>query len=276
MLIADNFIMLHLPKTASTFARKAIKKAYGMTHISLLDRLLFSSGLKEETIKELLLPNIKIDFRSAKDQHGVYDQIPEKYLNDGRELVSIIRDPFAAYVSRYTFESWKRNTPHSLEKVQIEFPNFPNLSFSEYLEFCVKINLPHRLQGISLKKGARLGILSVQFIQMFCKNHKKVLSTIDKNYKDNGLYEKHFPKITFLRTENINDELFDFLKKRSFSKKEIQFIKDAKKVNVSNRKPYQAYLDKATVKKILDLEWLLFDLFPEYKPENNNQLNNFF
>ena len=271
MMIGENFILLNLPKTASTFARQAIKKAYYIRN-SWLDRTLMKFGVKKKGFKELLLPNIKVKYRTGKDQHGIYDQIPQKYLDNGRELVSIIRDPFAGYVSRYTFESWKKNNPYDLSRVKERFPHFPDLSFKEYLEYSNNYALPHRLQNVDLKEGTQIGTLSAQFIQMFCRDHKEALRNINKDYKKNGLYEKHFPDITFLKTENINDDLYRFLLRKGFSKENVQFIQDREKVNVSNRRPYHQYLDKEAIERIMELEWLLFDLFPEYNPEHNDQL----
>lgn len=264
MIITDDFIMLNIPKTASSFARKVIKEAYGVNNQSLFEKISQMIGFKKAPIKELILPNIKLSYLPRKDQHGTYDQIPKKYKNSNREIISVIRNPFSAYVSRYTFQSWKKSEAPNIETIKRDYFNhYPDLTFKEFLDLTI-INQSYRLQGVPLKKGVKLGGLSLQFMQMFCRNHKEAIQHIDKDFRSNGVFEKYFVKTHFLKTESINQDIFEYLKNIGFKESELSFIKSAEKVRVSNNKPWQDYMTDETISQIKEYEWLLFELFPEY------------
>lgn len=264
MLITNDFIMLNIPKTASTFARKVIKQVYRGEEESKLVKGFRKLGIELSPVKELLLPDIRMSYWDRVDQHGIVDQIPEKYLNSERQIMSIIRNPFSAWVSRYTFESWKRTpNPDWKEIKENHFPNYPDLSFDEYIRY-TEFNKKYSLEGITLKKGVVLGGLSIQFIQMFCKNHKEALRNIDYDFMDNGFYEEFFPKVTYLKTENINQELYDYLSSLGIDKAKLAFILEEKKVRVSSTKPWKDFITEESKQRIIDQEWVLFKLFPDY------------
>ena len=260
--------MLHLPKTGSTFARDVIKRIYGWEKPGLKDQLLIKFGVKEPVVLELLLRNVKVKHRNRRDQHGIYDQIPEKYRSSGREIVSIIRDPFTAYISRYNFGSWKKHS--SQKKVQIlkkMYPHYPDISFKEFVNSS-GVSQDYRLQGIKLKENVHLGVLSLQFLQMFTRNHRELISKIDKGFRQDDNVMSFFPEITFLKNENLNLDLSNFLIKQGFTGEETKFIFDSEKKNVSTDNPFRSYLSDDIVETIIEKEWLLFDLFPEYLPQN--------
>jgi len=264
MLITDDFIMLNIPKTASTFARDVIKKIYRGEKETKLVKGMRKFGVELSPVKELLLPNIKKSYSNAVDQHGIYDQIPKKYLQTNRQIISVIRNPFSAWVSRYTFESWKKNQfPERVLENKKHFPNYPNLSFEEYLE-CMKLEKKYILQGLELKPGVELSGTSIQFLQIFCKNHKEAIQNIDHDFMENGFYEKYFPNVKFLKTENINQDLYDYLLTVGFRKKEINWVLSEEKVRVSNKKPWQEFITSESKQQIIENEWLFFKLFPEY------------
>lgn len=264
MLITDDFIMLNIPKTASTFARKVIKQVYRGENEGKVTKGFRKLGLELSSVKEILLPDVRISYYNKVDQHGIVDQIPKKYLNSEREIISIIRNPFSAWVSRYTYESWKKHpNPDWKEIKEKRFPNYPNLTFHEYIEF-TDFNKKYSIGDINLRKGVELGGLSIQFIQMFCKNHKEALKNIDYDFLESGFYEEYFPKITFLKTENINEELYTFLSSIGVQKEKLSFILKEKKIKVSNKRPWSDFIDEKSKKRIIEQEWVLFKLFPEY------------
>jgi len=270
MLISDSFIMLNLPKTGTTFTIKVIKEAFGESNPSIITRLQWKLGLKQKKLNELKLPIIR-DYRKNKmDKHGIYDQIPSHYLNSNREIVSIIRDPFTARISRYNYASWKRKSSRlwNSDLVHKAFPHFPNLSFKEYLQLTEIID-ELRSQDLDYTLNVELGGLSYQWIQMFCKDHKTMLKKVHKNFTSDSSLSKHFPKITFLRQENLNEDLIDFLSRHGFSMNQLDFIRTSSKQNVSVYDSYKKYLTPEAVDFILEKEWFLFKMFPEYIPENN-------
>jgi hypothetical protein len=269
MIVTDSFVLLNLPKTGSTFTRSVIKKLFNEDNPTVFDKIKWKLKISDKKVKELKFENVKVNFRSNKDQHGIYDQIPSKYKNSKREIVSTIRDPFTAYISRYNFESWKKHRWPHLEERKKKYPHYPDLSFYEYVD-AVNMNISHRLQDVELPKGLKIGELSLQFIQMFCRNHKDLIPKLHKDFKSDSSLNDHFPEITFLRQENLNEELYEFFLRHSWKQSDLAFISNEKKKNVSTTDKYKNYLTDDVVNIILDMEWFLFELFPEYKPENNS------
>jgi hypothetical protein len=268
MIIADNFIMLNLPKTASSFARKVVYKACENYNSQLLVRYRLSPS---KDVKEFMMPNIKAGFRSNEvDQHGTYCQIPENELHGGREVFSIVRNPFDAFISRYNYGDWIKNIPESEEEIKKIFTDFPELTFLDYLKYSLYY-LNRRIKGVKMKNGVKVGSLTVQFIQMYSINPEKLLAILDKDFFDQEDNLKNFfPDITFLHTENINQELYDFLIKKGFRKKDLQFVLNEPKKNVSTKRSTSDLLIPEAVSMILECEWFLFKLFPEYLTSYEN------
>ncbi|MCC5943238.1 MAG: hypothetical protein JJU37_16970 [Balneolaceae bacterium] len=250
-----------------------IKRIYGWEQPGLIDQLRIKFNKKDPDVLELLFKNIKVKHRNNTDQHGVYDQIPEKYRNSDREIVSIIRDPFTAYVSRYNYGSWKKHSSKMQRKLAKKiYAHYPDITFEEYVSSS-GLNQSNRLQGIKLKDYVEVGVLTLQFLQMFTRNHRELIANIDKDFREHDNIMDHFPEITFLKNENLNHDLADFLIKHGFTPKETKFIFDANKKNVSTNDSFKSYLTDKAVDEIVKREWFLFDLFPEYLPDKNPLFN---
>jgi hypothetical protein len=106
-----------------------------------------------------------------------------------------------------------------------------------------------------------LGILSVQFIQMFAYNPKEVFEIIDESFFENGYHKKHFPSVSFLNNENLSNELYSLLRNFGYPKSILKFMLKEKKKNVSVKRPYNDYLSDTSIRKIYELEWFLFSFF---------------
>jgi hypothetical protein len=266
MIITEEFIMLNLPKTGSTFARNAIIKSHRNLNRNLFLRI--KNFGKKKMFIELKMPNVRDYNPSLKpDQHGTYTQIPEKYLTPSREIVSIIRNPFEGYVSRYKFRWYERvdYTKQQREVIHSKYPEFPNFSFLRYCEFeneFVSQNIYDKY-GVSMKSG--LGILSLQFIQMFSYDVKKMLLSLNESNFQNSDFEIYFPRVSFLRNENLNTDLYKFLLKKGYPIDSIDFILIKEKENVSNSENIENYLCEKSITFIESKERFLFNLFPEYK-----------
>ncbi|MGV7223091.1 MAG: sulfotransferase family 2 domain-containing protein, partial [Nitrospinales bacterium] len=222
MLITDQFVMLNLPKTGSTFARNTIKKAYSnsVDKFTLVDKLLWKIGVKNfdnVKCKELLLPSMFGHRKSS--QHGTYIQIPAEHKH--KDIYAVIRNPYTRFISGYQFRLRKKNPGFLNRELKAAFPNFPNLSIDEYIDF-VKLEreikyyrtkiIPHRY---------KIGNSTIQFIFMFFKDPYKVLKIVDANYIDNNKFVEDIANINFLRHEELNHDLYRMLSRYNFKKDEI-------------------------------------------------------
>ena len=268
MIITDEFIMINLPKTGSTFAVSKMFEVHGKINKDIVYRIK-NLGKKKE-IKELLLPNIKVETPlKHKDKHGTYSQIPKELLSEKRTIMSIIRNPYDAYVSRYKYKAYADPSrgDEFFRIIRKDYPNFPDFSFSEYLQYIQNRGVPKRIKimgGNDL--SVDIGVLSLQFIQMYAIDPKKVLDVLDYDFFEKGFHKTYFPDIHFLKNENLSAELYDFLLNKGYKEKYIEFIKSSKKINVSVKDGnHQNYYTPADIKFIKSKEWFLFEFFPDYK-----------
>lgn len=248
MIITESFVMLNYPKTGSSFARKVVKELYQRQPRDFSRRF----------IKELLLPNIR-EAGSPPDQHGTYGQIPARYRN--REVVSVIRNPYERFLSGYEFRHWAFHPPLPVDVIRERFPQFPDLTLDEYIDFRQFALGPSVFRG--LKPAARIGEQTAQFIQMFFKDPQSVLANITDQYLDSDHVFQDLPEITFLRQEHLNEELSAFLRRHGFAREETTFIEDHEPVNVTGGKsPDRNTLwTRRAINYVLDKERMIFRIF---------------
>ena len=266
MIITNRFVLLNFPKTGTSFARMAIKKIYGKEDLRF-NNWIYKTGLFTPEIFELMLP--KLDeglFSGIVDQHGKYRQIPDKFKK--RPVLSIVRNPFSWYVSSYFFNWWKENLPVSLDTILPGFPNFPNLTFPEYIDFEYCYSRQHHLHGIVPKVD--IGLKSLYFNQFYSKDADALISNLDENYFMDELFREDFKHIHFIHHENLRAELKNFLVNHGFRGYEVGIIDQLEEVNKStypnDYKGFMKMYPDELIEKVLIRDRLLFSLFPEYLP----------
>ena len=193
MLIADRFIFIHFPKTGGTFVTKVLEE-YLNAH---------GYPCKRITIN-LLIPHTS----EIYGQHGGCNEIRRGW-ETSRVLLSIRRNPYDIYVSQYEFEWWKRQPKVDPNIIRKDFPDFPNLTFEQFLHLKNSLFRNKILGDRKLKID--IGIHTLQFIRFFFKNPYKTIEKIDLNYIEHGEYLNDMHPVTFLRTESLNKDLHDFL-----------------------------------------------------------------
>jgi hypothetical protein len=246
LIVTDQFVFLHYPKTGGLFVAEVLKKLHTKT-------------------EELMLPNVKrIHGASVRNQHGTYEQIPQEHR--GKPLIACIRNPFDRYVSTYEYRRWLNRTPAELIKIKARFPAYPDLDFSQYLEFINIFDIENRTYGDRLKVD--VGVITYSFIQFFFKDPERIILNLNEAYINSDAYKMDIPEIVFLHTENLNRELYEALVKFGHDKKDVSFVLEEKKVNVtSNRKPdkdWKDYYSEELLDYVRFKERFILRLFPEY------------
>ncbi|WP_179319479.1 sulfotransferase domain-containing protein [Winogradskyella helgolandensis] len=235
MIITKKFVLLNLPKTGSTFVRSVLKKIYkNRNKGNLFFKIAKKIKILKPPYKELILPNIKFKqgVVNHSDQHGVYSQIPEKDKN--KTIVSVVRNPFDRLISTYEFQFWKGRPALEKNILELNFPNFPNLSIDEYIDYLILVG---ENSYENKPKNINIGLFSLQFIYFFFKEPKSVIKKINKEYLENEtLFKEDLAEITFLKQESLSKDLIDFLIHQGFSKKELEFIHTQDKINVTENK----------------------------------------
>lgn len=257
MIITDDFLMLNFPKTGSSFARKVISTAYA-NRAKFSEKLLIKLGMSRPNLQELFFPHTYLD---VVDQHGSFSQIPDQFRH--KKLLSITRSPAERYLSMYHYRWWADNPPAAIPQILKSYPDFPNLSFSDYYEMQHSLSRKRRLCGIL--PPIDIGDHTVNFIQLYFKNPNKVLSNICDDYIFSGAFRKDIPDIHFIHQENLILELKRFLLDQcKFKKAHLDFMDSQEMINVSN-KPSVINIDPEIKQKIYSRDALIYEIFPEYK-----------
>lgn len=268
MIITNRIVVLNFPKTGSTFVRNVLKKIHRADNI--IARNILKAGLPYNGIRELIMAS---DMRGSqykkkmKGQHSTFSQIPERFKKN-RKIVTVFRNPLERYVSTYEFKWYAKNSffkdnPECLK----DFPNFPDLTFKEYMDMQFKYGVRQYAGDHTL--NADIGPTSLQFIRFIFPNPDEVISNLNNRYIDNDEYVKDTPDIEFLHTENLNDELYDFLKENGYAEDKIAFIKQEAKANYNRQNwkkdNWKNYYTDELLRKIQYYDRLLFKIFPEYR-----------
>ncbi len=267
MIITDSYVVLNLPKTGSTFVRKCLKRVY---HYYLRRALrpvyldhVFKDKFEVYYWEDIVKKNIGI---KVIDEHGHYVQIPFEHRD--KEIVSVIRHPYTRYISGYYFGHWKKQPLGNIAEIKKIYPGFPDLDFVDYLKYLTQcysqVAFPKFTQEV------KLGFETIQFILFFAKEPQKTFLKVNKDvdkYLQEKKYIADFADVTFLHTENLNREFYEFLQKHGLTKARINFILNKKAVNKTKKSKagYDRLLTAEVCRYINDMDKFIFTLFPEYK-----------
>lgn len=234
MLVTSQFVVLNVPKSGSSFVREVIKSIYknrdrlhrkrtGMLRTAI-DRLRRHDVQAEHRLKELILPNIRLRGRPA-DQHGTYVQVPGRFRN--RAVIAVIRNPYDKLVSDYEFRWWAKYPPVPRDQLRNIVPNFPDLSFEEYLRMS-ECTAAAKLKG---RNPLELGNLTIEFVQFFFKNPPEALGRMSDSYVASGQFRRDMAEVIFLRQERLNEDLADVLGRHGFQEEELELCRSHPRVN---------------------------------------------
>lgn len=261
MIITDDFVFIHFPKTGGTFVKTILMKLKEK-HIGgskLKKDVLYKFGLKRARYKDLRSPRPNV----RRSQHNTCREIPVKFRS--LDIVSIIRNPFDYYVSEYEYGSWRRRFNEwgfNLEEVKKSFSNFPDLSFEEYLRLS---------EEFIMKNEPSLGFYSFRYIHFFSKSTKDILQSLKNNDLDEEKIEKNLFSIEFLKQENLNHDLYLLLLGYGYNKNDIEFITEHERVfpgrrgrKTKEKQRWQNYYTAKLIDWVLHKDRFLFKLYPEY------------
>lgn len=227
MLVTRTFVLLNNPKTGSSFCRTVLKEIHAerARRRSMVRRAMSRS---DDSLVELLLPNIKVAHNQERDQHGTWSQIPEEYRD--REVASVVRNPYDRFLSMYQFRWWEKHPPVPADVLMQELPHFPDLSLDDF----VTLNeLAVRHGRMSDGGEVRLGNQSAQFIQMFFRNPSAVLERATRPDVEPAELAAELAPITFLRQENLNHDFASFLARHGYTDAEVDYARTRPPVNVT-------------------------------------------
>jgi hypothetical protein len=253
VIISNDFVYIHHPKTGGTFVTKQLEK--------LSKRL---SWFRFEEVP-------------GKKHIGI-SLIPDEHKD--KTIVINVRDVFDHYVSRYKFRYWANSDESqnhlNLELIKRDFPNFPDITFSEFLKIFNTWKY-HNLSDLwySNKRNKvlsryHIGNNSFMFVRLTQKKALPFFRNMDA-MSDEDLCRR-FSDIRILRTENLNDDLSDLLEEIGVPKSETRSIRESERIlpkrgGRGRAEDWRSYFSDEDVQMIMKQDRLYFRLFPDMTPE---------
>lgn len=259
MIVTDKFVVLNFPKTGSSFVRKVVKDIF----LKKRNKNIFTKVFHKIGLKSIGYEEVKTDhpiIENFRDHHGCYDQIP--YEHKSKHIISVVRNPYRRLESIFKYRNWINSPKISQDELTKHFPTFPKLTFTQYLDLQ---NLQNKKEKdkFNIPENVKIGKQSIQFIRFYFKDHKKILTQLNEDYIISGSYKKDMCEIIFLRNENLNNDLYNFLSKNNFEHEEIRFILNHKKVNVT-RGDFSEKIDFEKLISFIDEnEWILLKILSD-------------
>jgi hypothetical protein len=256
MIIAEDFVFLHPPKTGGSFVTEVLMDIYA-----------------EQSRRTIVLG----------EKHGGVDSIPAEQRS--KELVTIVRNPFDYYASHYSFGYWidREEEPWitlwDIEAMRSRFDAYPYLSFAEFIEGALEVGHKH-LHACKRELAERLllGPLTVRMLQFSVPHYVMWLErlTVDD---DTGPLKREVARTRFLHTECLNRDTYRWLIELGVPaalaepvllKPPVQPLNTPngtilKRAHGQPRQEHWSELfDESTAAAVFKRDWLFFELFPEY------------
>ncbi|MBA3341912.1 MAG: sulfotransferase family 2 domain-containing protein [Gemmatimonadaceae bacterium] len=258
MLITENFVVLHQPKTGGTFVSDALLRIHGV--VCNVRKIGKSTNLAFET------PYGEFIVRGPKHNTGC-DEIPEGHKR--KTVLTTVRNPYDRYVSLYEFGWWKKEEyldwyRKSMPDLDQRYPAFPDIDFTDYLRFANRREIA---------AGTDIGIQTVGFIERYFKDAKRVLAELDEDYFSSGRYRADMFDVHFLQTDRLNRDLHEFLLAVGYPAAEIAFILELEKVvpkappegRSREGRSWKSYYSAQSLEFVRHRERHLLALFPDFE-----------
>lgn len=258
MILTDDFVYIHLPKTGGTFVTEILTRLYsnrGNHWVQLLPEKIRAKYRKDFVI----LHDLK---------HSMCREIPISHTD--KPILANVRSPYTRYISEYEFGWWKEHCPWDIKMIKELYPHFPDISFSEFYEILNGFALPPQLSRLGAGDVNNIGFQSRLFIEYFFREPAKIKSDYSKDPTNYQIDKADMYDVHFLRTESLNTDLFDALVGLGFQKDDLSFILDSPKIfpNDEGRRrekdKFEKYFSPELADKVRAQEHFIFQLFPEY------------
>ncbi|MCU0476946.1 MAG: sulfotransferase family 2 domain-containing protein [Anaerolineae bacterium] len=276
MIITDDFVFVHLPKTGGTFVESVLRKVHQKRGDIIEERheeepspffnQMMRWGLRRPTFLNLHQQVVPGEW----NQHGSVGSIPKAHQH--KPVIATLRHPLDRYVSQYEFQWWKGKPKSFLGDADVimkDFPTYPDISFEMFIEILNRMyRVPERFEGFDQERH-QLGRQTTQFMGFYMPTLQG--TQIDAPY----LAEKRFlgqlyPNVHFLFMHNLNQNLYETLLGLGYDDAEIGFIPKQQKIfpKEGGRREDQAWQHYYTPElkaHVMHLERVLFELFPEFE-----------
>ena len=259
MVIAADFVFVHLSKTGGTFVEETLKEILCRSKFSRkLHGLRWHHGLR--------IPFYKYCYEE-RYQHSLCNDIPQR--EQSKTILSCIRNPFDLYVSEYTFNWWKKYPHlwfHDPAAVAKSYPNWRELNFDAFIAASNRYTEWVHKALVKYPQTEKLGWYTHKFIYYYCRDHDYVFQAADElDSLVKRARETMYP-VHFIHTNLLNEELFEFLLSKGYPRHLIDSIPRKTRINTSrSNHDYRGWYDDRLRHEIEQRDALIFRLFPEFE-----------
>lgn len=263
MIATDDFVFVHFPKNGGTFVTEVLRRIHNRRAPNWWVNRLYNRWLGG---------GHAVSYQEF-NKHGACFEIPEPHRS--KPIASVIRDPFDRYVSSYFFGWWK-HTPEDFgvtaAAMKEKYPSFPDLNFPTFVRACCEDFSSYFDPGSPIQK--EYGWYSRNVVLYYFREPRRAASQVaqmDDDALEAATWGDYMFDVTFLHTENLNRELYDFLRSVGYKKKTLEFILDMGEVRPENQSEdrgktrVEEMFTPELVKYVLQNERLFFSVFPEYR-----------
>lgn len=257
MLITDNFIFMHQPKTGGTFVTAVLLRLHGIPWNAR------KIGNKTSRVWET--PYGEVILRGPK--HNSCGDIPDGQRS--RKVLATARNPYDRYVSEYEFGWWKREEylddfRRGTPDFDRRYPGFPNISFSDFLSFANRQEIIGR---------TNIGAQTIGFIWRYFRDPERVLAELKEDYFSSGRHRADMFDVHFLNMDRLNQDLHDFLIAAGYPASALAFILETGKILPTvppegetrhDHRSLDSYYSRQSAAFVRHRERHLLALFPEF------------
>lgn len=264
MLITEKFVYIHQPKTGGTFVAATLANL----HQRRGDRVeTIWIDPAQATRLPALEPGVVLRLMfTTRNQHGARKDIPVQYA--GRPVVATIRNPYDRYVSQFAFAWWRRYPEMfgPVEATRQRYPNYPDLTFDEYVELTSTVSVPFRAPR---HPDDTPGFQTQQFVEYFFADPDRSYPRLVDPAFTRERAAVELAGIRFLDQHRLNQQLHDFLREMDYTAEELAAVRTAAKIlpPEGGRTPEQgwcSYYSPELKSLVRRKEHLLFEWFPEF------------
>lgn len=261
MLFTDNFVYVHEPKTGGTFVTSVLFRLY---EFNWTYRTRIASALRTELVHRHRYGTLIYH----NNKHGGCDAIPATQRH--KTVLATVRNPYDLYVSQYEFGWWKRREWRSyfeaIPDFRQQYPHFPAISFAEYVTLS---NLAFSDCRSPAGDESRIGLLSEKFVKFYCREPQSVLAALAATATPEQPCRAALHNIHFIRTDQLNDGLYQFLLARGYDEADLRFVRGLDKILPGGKgrrrdQPWQRYYTPELKQWVRQRECMIFALFPEF------------
>lgn len=264
MIFTDKFVYIHEPKTGGTFVTAALFRLYGLkwTRLTHLKNSLAGEVRRSSPKYGTLIHN--------SNKHGFCSQIPAAHRD--KTVLASVRNPYDLYVSQYEFGWWKRREFlryfRAVPAFDATYPRFPEITFAEYVRL-VNEAFPVYANGDG---EAPAGLHTEQFFKYYFRNPPEAFARMKQraDYVSSASYRGDMFRLHFIRTDALNQGLYDFLSQMNYDDEDIRFILDLGKIlpkgrgRTGEQQKWERYYTPDLKRWVRERERFLFELFPEF------------